>query len=117
MSHNDKLSLRSSFIIYSRPPPPPPPIPPISGLTKKRRYWESYITYKTLIWDLEIGGGIGGGEAVFGGAVLGGRLYIHLYIVCSMLYFIAKEMSQPYEWLLVMFYCYYVKVKYGVNMV
>ena len=25
-----------------------------------RRYWESYITYKTFIWDLEIGGGIGG---------------------------------------------------------
>ena len=47
-----------------------PPIPPISGLTKKRRYSEidgitigshnSYITYKTLIWDLEMGGGIGG---------------------------------------------------------
>ena len=27
-----------------------------------RRYWESYITYKTLIWDLEMGGGIGGGD-------------------------------------------------------
>ena len=26
-----------------------------------RRYWESYITYKTLNWDLEMGGGIGGG--------------------------------------------------------
>ena len=26
-----------------------------------RRYWESYITYKTLIWDLEMGGGIGRG--------------------------------------------------------
>ena len=25
-----------------------------------------------IIWDLEMGGGIGGGEAVFGGAVLGG---------------------------------------------
>ena len=25
-----------------------------------RRYWESYITYKTLILDLEMGGGIGG---------------------------------------------------------
>ena len=38
-----------------------------------RRFWESYITYKTLIWDLEMGGGIGGGgEAVLGGAVLGG---------------------------------------------
>ena len=37
-----------------------------------RRYWGSYITYKTLNWDLEMGGGIGGGEAVLGGAVLGG---------------------------------------------
>ena len=37
-----------------------PPIPLISGLTKKRRYSESNITYKTLIWDLEMGGGIGG---------------------------------------------------------
>ena len=26
-----------------------------------RRYWESYITYKTFIWDLEMGGGIGRG--------------------------------------------------------
>ena len=58
-----------------------PPIPPISGLTKKRRYSEIggigshiYITYKTLIWDLEMGGGIGGGEAVLGGAVLGGAV-------------------------------------------
>ena len=25
-----------------------------------RRYWESYITLKNLIWDLEMGGGIGG---------------------------------------------------------
>ena len=25
-----------------------------------RQYWESYITYKTLIWGLEMGGGIGG---------------------------------------------------------
>ena len=25
-----------------------------------RRYSESNITYKTLIWDLEMGGGIGG---------------------------------------------------------
>ena len=29
-------------------------------LTENRRYWESYITYKTLIWDLEMGGGIRG---------------------------------------------------------
>ena len=25
-----------------------------------RRYSDSFITYKTLIWDLEMGGGIGG---------------------------------------------------------
>ena len=36
-----------------------------------------YITKKNLIWDLKMGGGIGGeGEAVNGGAVLGGRLYL-----------------------------------------
>ena len=69
--------------IYSHPRPPPPPIPPISGLTKNRRYSEIggtrksavlgviYITYKTLIWDLEMGGGIGG-EAVLGGGGIGG---------------------------------------------
>ena len=34
---------------YSRPPNTADLRP--SGLTKKRRYWESYITYKTLIWD------------------------------------------------------------------
>ena len=62
-----------------------PPIPPISGLTKKRRYSEiggigshnSYLTYKTLIWDLEMGGGIGG-EAVLGGAVLGGTTVLDI---------------------------------------
>ena len=27
-----------------------------------QRYWESYITYKTLIWDLEMGGVIGGDD-------------------------------------------------------
>ena len=32
-----------------------------------RRYWESYLTYKTLIWDLEMGGGIGGGGNGRGG--------------------------------------------------
>ena len=35
-----------------------------------------YITKKNLIWDLKMGGGMGGGEAVNGGAVLGGRLYL-----------------------------------------
>ena len=37
-----------------------------------RRYWESYIcNQKTLIWGLEMGGGIWG-EAVLGGLVMGG---------------------------------------------
>ena len=35
-----------------------------------RRYWESYITYKTLIWDLEMSGGIGGGGAVLEGTTV-----------------------------------------------
>ena len=61
--------------IYS--PPPPPQIPQISGLTKKWRYSEiggigsHYIRLKNFIWDLEIGRGIRG-EAVLGGAVMGG---------------------------------------------
>ena len=57
---------------------PPPSNTADLGTDKKaavfgnRRYSESYyITYKTLIWDLEMGGGIGV-EAVLGGAVLGG---------------------------------------------
>ena len=29
-----------------------------------RRYWESYITYNTLIWDFEMGGGIVGGGGI-----------------------------------------------------
>ena len=47
--------------------PPPPPNTADLGTDEKaavfgnRRYWELYITYKTLIWDLEMGGGIGGG--------------------------------------------------------
>ena len=51
--------------------PPPPPHTADLGTDGKaavfgnRRYWGSYITYKTLIiWNLEMGGGIGGGEAV-----------------------------------------------------
>ena len=36
---------------------------------RKRRYWESYITYKALIWDLKMRGSIGRA------AVLGGRRY------------------------------------------
>ena len=32
-----------------------------AAVFRKRRYWESYITYKTLIWDLKMGGGIGRG--------------------------------------------------------
>ena len=42
-----------------------------AAVFQKRRYWESYITYKTLIWDLKMGGGIGR-EAVLGWAVLRG---------------------------------------------
>ena len=38
---------------------------------RKRRYWESCKTNKTLIWDLKMSGGIEG-EVVNGGAVLGG---------------------------------------------
>ena len=56
----------------------PLPILPISGLTKKRRYSEIggigshiYITYKTLIWDLEMGGGIGGGGGIEWGGIGG----------------------------------------------
>ena len=41
-----------------------------AAVFRKRRYWESYITYKTLIWDLKLGGGMG--AVVLGGAVLGG---------------------------------------------
>ena len=47
--------------------PPPPPTTADLGTDEKaavfgnRRYWGPYITYKTLIWDLEMGGGIGGG--------------------------------------------------------
>ena len=53
-----------------------PSISPILGLEKKRRYSEngsigSHITYKTLIWDLKMGGDIGR-AAVLGGAVLRG---------------------------------------------
>ena len=40
-----------------------------AAIFRKRQYRESYITYKTLIWDLKMGGGIGRE------AVLGGRLY------------------------------------------
>ena len=62
---------------YSRPP-----IPPISGLTKKRRYWKTAVNrviynQEKHIRDLKISGGIGGrrygGEAINGGAVLEAR--------------------------------------------
>ena len=42
------------------------PIPPILGLTKKRQYLETggershILTKKNPIWDLNMGGGIGG---------------------------------------------------------
>ena len=56
-------------------PPPPNTVDLGTAVFGNQRYWETYITYKTLIWDLEMGGGIGG-EAVLGEAVLGGgRLY------------------------------------------
>ena len=42
-----------------------------AAVFRKRQYWESYITYKTLILDLKMGGGIGR-AAVLAGAVLGG---------------------------------------------
>ena len=42
-----------------------------AAVFRKRRYWESYITYKTHIWDLKMGSGIGR-AAVLGGAVLRG---------------------------------------------
>ena len=42
-----------------------------AAVFRKRRYWESYITYKTLIWDFKMGRGIGR-VAVLGGAVLRG---------------------------------------------
>ena len=34
-----------------------------------RRYSESYITYKTLIWDLEMGGAVLGGGGIGGGGI------------------------------------------------
>ena len=46
-----------------------------AAVFRKRRYWESYITYKKAIRDLKMGGGIGR-EAVSGGAVLGGTTVI-----------------------------------------
>ena len=57
-----------------------PSIPPILALAKSGGipktavllYWESYITYKTLIWDLEMGGGIGRGGIGRGGIGRGG---------------------------------------------
>ena len=42
-----------------------------------RRYWESYITYKTLIWDLEMGGGIGGDDCM----VIGEGPYLQCVLV------------------------------------
>ena len=57
------------------------PIPPISGLTKKRRYSESgnrrwkesyYITKKNPILDLKMGGGIRGGGGERRGDIVGG---------------------------------------------
>ena len=47
----------------------------IAAVFGNRRYWESYITYKTFIWDLEMSGGIKG-EGVLEGAVLGGTTVV-----------------------------------------
>ena len=52
-----------------------PPIPQLLGLVKNQRYWESCRTNKNLIWDLKMSGGIEG-EAVNGGAVLGGTTVV-----------------------------------------
>ena len=54
-----------------------PPIPPISGLTKSggiRKLAVLGVIYnlKTLIWDLEMGGGIGGGGGGIGRGSIGG---------------------------------------------
>ena len=56
---------------------PPPPNTADLGTDEKaaifgnRRYWDSYIiTYKSLIWDLEMGGGIGGGCMGGGGTTV-----------------------------------------------
>ena len=51
-----------------------------AAVFRKQRYWESYITYKTLIWDLKMGGGIGR-AAVLGGAVLGGTTVLYTGIL------------------------------------
>ena len=60
-----------------------PPIPQLLGLVKNQRYSEnggigSHVdcrTNKNLIWDLKMSGGIEG-EAVNGGAVLGGTTVV-----------------------------------------
>ena len=68
------------IIIYSRPPPPNTAdlgTDEKAAVFGNRRYWESYITYKTRIWDLEMGSGIGlGGSGIgLGGGGIGGRRY------------------------------------------
>ena len=41
-----------------------------AAVLRKRRYWESYLTLKThIIWDLQMGGGIGGGAVLRGTTV------------------------------------------------
>ena len=59
---------------YSQPPPPNTAdlgTDEKAAVYGNRRYWESYITYKTLIWDLEMGGGIGGGDGIGRGGMGG----------------------------------------------
>ena len=89
------LKALNQLHLYIQSPLPPPPNTADLGTDEKaavfgnRRYSESYITYKTL---LEMGGGIGRGEAVLGGAVLGGgggttvvfNLYTFLNIIVQL---------------------------------
>ena len=62
------VTAQPNYIInnfYVQSPPPPPNTADLGTDEKEavfgnQRYWESYINYKTLIWDLEMGSGIGG---------------------------------------------------------
>ena len=52
-----------------------------AAVFRKRQYWESYITYKTLIWDLKMGGGIGRG-GIGGGGGGGGTVVANFKLFC-----------------------------------
>ena len=64
-----------------------------AAVFRRQRYWESYITCKTLIRDLKMGGGIGR-AAVLGGAVnvLANSSFLH------------KQFSLQYVWCTCMVY-------------